>query len=138
MAGSPEPVITLACVRRVTLSPARIEIDGRPLRTETLFAYAGAFQLTLSSALPDLGAQLHTSYLGHPDVEHTAASHLWIAAGERRLWTVEHEAATLPVTHARRHCLLDHFAVLADQLRSSGTEVLVDVSPYALYQVDLE
>jgi hypothetical protein len=43
----------------------------------------------------------------------------------------------MPVAHARRHCLLDHLAVLADQLRElTNVEVLLDVPAEALDQID--
>jgi hypothetical protein len=94
-------------VERLALPATDIRIAGRSAPCETLFAYAGAFQLTLSTALPDEGVQLHSSYLGHQAVERSSASHLLIGPGAPpRLWTVEHGAATLPVMNAHRHCLL--------------------------------
>jgi hypothetical protein len=125
-------------VERVALAAAEIRIAGRAVLSETLFAYAGAFQLTLSTALPDEGMQLHSSYLGHESAERSSASHLLIApAVGPRVWTVEHDPADLPVMYARRQCLLDHLAVLADELRQrTREEVLLDVPPVALDQVD--
>lgn len=122
----------------MALPAAAIRIAGRAVSSETLFAYAGAFELTLSTALADEGVQLHSSYLGHESAERSSASHLLIApAGCPRLWTVEHDPAALPVMHARRHCLLDHLAVLADQLRQrTREEVMLEVPPAALDQVD--
>jgi hypothetical protein len=125
-------------VERLALPAVDIRIAGRAVPSETLFAYAGAFQLTLSTALPDEGVQLHSSYLGHESAAHTSASHLLIAPrGRPRLWAVEHDPANLPVMYARRHCLLDHLAVLADELRQrTNAEVLVDVAPEALERID--
>jgi hypothetical protein len=125
-------------VERLALPAAEIRIAGRAVSSETLFAYAGAFQLTLSTALPDEGVQLHSSYLGHESAERSSASHLLIAPGGRpRLWTVEHDPANLPVMHARRYCLFDHLAVLVDELRQrTHCEVLLDVPPAALVRVD--
>lgn len=128
---------TLAGVDRLTLPAAGLEIGGRAERSETLFAYAGTFQLTLSTAVPDRGVQLHSSYLGHPGAERTSAAHLWIAAGGPRLWTVEHHPADLPVAHARRRCLLDHLSVLADELRAMAHgDVTLDVPAAGLAQLD--
>lgn len=111
-------------------------MGDRAQRSEALFAHAGAFQLTLSIVLPDLGVQLHSSYLGHPDAEHSA-SHLWLASGGPRRWSIEHRAQKLPVAHARRDCLLGHLAVLADQDRgATNDEVNVEVAADALDQVD--
>jgi hypothetical protein len=125
-------------VERISLPAADIRIAGRRVSSETLFAYAGAFQLTLSTALPDEGVQLHSSYLGHQAAERSSAAHLLIVPGSPpRVWSVEHDAGTLPVMNARRHCLLDHLAVLVDELRDrTELEVLVDVAPDALELVD--
>jgi hypothetical protein len=125
-------------VERLALPSAEIRIADRVVASETLFAYSGAFQLTLSTALPNEGVQLHSSYLGHESAEHSSASHLLIAPGGRpRVWAVEHDPASLPVMYARRHCLLDHLAVLADELRQhTDREVVLDVVPDALEQID--
>lgn len=128
----------LAVVERLTLPAAEVRIDGRHEETETLLAYAGAFQLTLSTTLSDRAVQLHSSYLGHPDADQTSAAHLLLApAGPPRQWTVGHDAATLPVAHGRRYCLLDHLAVLAEQLREvTELQVEVDVAASALDAID--
>jgi hypothetical protein len=125
-------------VKRIALPAPDIRIAGRGVSSETLFAYAGAFQLTLSTALPEEGVQLHSSYLGHEAAERSSAAHLFIAPGALpRVWSVEHDPATLPVMNARRHCLLDHLAVLADELRErTQLEVLLDVAAGALELLD--
>ena len=125
-------------MERLSLPSAEIRIADRVVPSETLFAYSGAFQLTLSTALPDEGVQLHSSYLGHESAEHSSAAHLLIAPGGRpRVWAVDHDPANLPVMYARRHCLLDHLAVLADELRQhTDHEVVIDVTPHALEQID--
>ena len=125
-------------MERLALPSADIRIADRVVRSETLFAYAGAFQLTLSTALPVEGVQLHSSYLGHESAERTSAAHLMIApGGQPHLWAVEHDPANLPVMYARRLCLLDHLAVLADELRQgTNAEVIVNVAPEALEQID--
>jgi hypothetical protein len=51
-------------VERVALPTAVIRIADHRVWSETLFAYASAFQPTLSTALQNLGAQLHSSSLG--------------------------------------------------------------------------
>ena len=122
----------------MSLPSAEIRIADRVVPSETLFAYSGAFQLTLSTALPDEGVQLHSSYLGHESAEHSSASHLLITPGGRpRVWAVEHDPANLPVMYARRHCLLDHLAILADELRQRTDQaVVLDVASPALEQID--
>ena len=125
-------------MERIPLPAAEVRIAGRRVSAETLFGYAGAFQLSLSTALPDDGVQLHSSYLGHEAAERSSAAHLLITPGlSPRVWTVDHDTGALPVMHARRHCLLDHLAVLADELRErTHLEVLLDVPPNALEQLD--
>ena len=125
-------------MERLALPSAEIRIAGQVVASETLFAYAGAFQLTLSTALPDEGVQLHSSYLGHESAEQSSASHLLITpAGRPRVWAVEHDPANLPVRYSRRHCLLDHLAILADELRQhTDHEIVIDVTPHALEQID--
>jgi hypothetical protein len=125
-------------VDRLTLASSTIRIAGERPPSETLLAYASAYQLTLSTTLPDLGVQLHSSYLGHPDAEATSAAHLMLAPARRpSQWTVSHDPAALPVRDARRRCLLDHLAVLAEQLRANGhPDATVDVADAALDQLD--
>jgi uncharacterized protein DUF6444 len=128
------PGATLARVERVALPAAQIQIADRRVSCETLFAYAGAFQLSLSTALPDEGVQFHSNYLGHEGAERSITSHLLIGQGAApRVWSVEHDPASLPVMSARRYCLLDHLVALADELRQqTGLRVLLDVQADAL------
>jgi hypothetical protein len=125
-------------VERIALPAAEVRIGFEHEDAETLLGYAGAFQLTLSTTVPDRGVQLHSSYLGHPDAEQTSASHLLVVPGRRpRQWCAQHDPATMPVAHGRRHCLLDHFAILAEQLRElTELHVEVDVSSDAFEQID--
>jgi hypothetical protein len=135
---APAAAASLAAVERMALPAADIRIASERQDSETLLAYASAFQLTLSTVIPDRGVQLHSSYLGHPDAERTSAAHLLLAPARRpRQWSIEHDPATMPVAHARRRCLLDHLAVLADQLRDlTALDVLLDVPADALDQID--
>jgi hypothetical protein len=130
--------VTLARVQRIALPTVNIRIAGRRGSCETLLAHASAFQLTLSTALPDEGVQLHSSYLGHDRAERSAASHLLVAPGTSpRVWSVDHDPASLPVMYERRQCLLDHLAALAGEFRHrSAEEVLVDVPAEALERLD--
>jgi hypothetical protein len=44
-------------------------VDGRVrvLACTSRRAYAGAYQLTIWTIMPELAAELHSSYRGHPD-----------------------------------------------------------------------
>jgi hypothetical protein len=125
-------------VEREELPAPRVIVAGRPLACSTLLGYAGAYQLTLSSTLADLAVELHSSYLGHPAADRTAAAHLRLRPRHApRVWLVEHEPSTLPVRDARRRCLLDHLAELRALVATiTAQEVRVDVDDAALERLD--
>jgi hypothetical protein len=124
-------------VERISLPAPSLTVDGRPLACTTSLAYAGAYQLTLSSVVPELAVELHSSYLGHPDGE-TAASHLRLRPGEAPSTVAELEPrGSLPVREGRRLCLYDHLAVLRELVADeAGARVSVDVAERALALVD--
>jgi hypothetical protein len=125
-------------VEREQLPAPRVTVAGRPLACSTLLGYAGAYQLTLSSTLPDLGTELHSCYLGHPAADRTAAAHLELRPRDApRVRLLEHQPSTLPVRDARRRCLLDHLAELRGLLAATtGQQVRVDVDDAALERLD--
>jgi hypothetical protein len=55
-----------APVEHVRLPDPRLAVDGHLLACTSRLAYAGAYQLTIWTIVPELAAELHTSYLGHP------------------------------------------------------------------------
>ena len=59
----------MAFVKRARLPDPELLVDGEPVRCRLSYQWAGALQLTLCSVCPDLGVELHSSYLGHPDAE---------------------------------------------------------------------
>lgn len=87
--------------------------------------------------MPELAAELHSSYLGHPD-GHTAVAHLQLRAGSPPITlTSERPGAELPVREARRLCVYDHLAVLREVVAdATGQPVAVDVADQALELVD--
>jgi hypothetical protein len=126
-------------VEREFLSPApRVRIDLRETPCTTLFAWAGAYQLTLESALTDHGIELHSTYLGHRLAGYLATSHLAVVAGHGpRVYLAPGGDAEQPVGDRRRDCLLHHL----DQLRilvadTTGGRVVVDVAGPALARMD--
>ena len=116
-----------------------VRIDGARVRAYTELTYAGAHQLTLSTALPALGIELDSSYLGHPDAGESIASHLQLGPGlSPQTWVECHAAAALPVSHARRRCLYDHLLELQQLLCATGAgEVSVELADEALQVVDI-
>jgi hypothetical protein len=126
------------CVEHVRLPDARLAVDGRPLACITRLAYAGAYQLTIWTIVPDLAAELHSSYLGHPD-GHTAVAHLQLHPGQPPATVAsERVGAELPVREARRLCLYDHLAVLRQLIAdATGQQVAVEVADQTLELVDV-
>jgi hypothetical protein len=125
-------------VLREPVPAVRLTIAGRPRECSTLLGYAGAYQLTLSTTVEELGVELHSSYLGHPDAHTTIAAHLQLAPGRTpHVTSVEHPSDELPVRDLRARCLLDHLhqlsALLADD---ADGEVLLDVNDRALELVE--
>jgi hypothetical protein len=89
------------CVDRVRLPGPRLVVDGRSLGCSTRLAYAGAYQLTIWTIVPELATELHSSYLGHPK-GHTIVAHLQLRPGEPPVTLASEQAgAELPVREAR-------------------------------------
>jgi hypothetical protein len=128
----------VADVERIRLPELSVRLDGARVPAYTELVYAGAYQLTLSSALPAIGVELHSSYLGHPDAAEALASHLCLAPdSDPFTWSTAHRGAELPVADARRRCLYDHALCLQQQLSEhSGAEVTVELPDEALALVD--
>ena len=131
MAGVPEPD------RRLRLPDPLVQIDGRRVRASSLLGYAGAYQLTLSTALPELGTELHSSYLGHPEGEAWVA-HLVLAPEAAPAITSRLvSGAELPVADDRRRCLYDHLAQLHEHLvEITAGAVQVELADRALELLD--
>jgi hypothetical protein len=111
---------TVPGVEHPRLPDPRLAVDGRPVRCTTKLAYAGAYQLTIWTVVGELAAELHSSYLGHPD-GHTAIVHLQLRSGEPPTTVAdERPGVELPVREARRLCLYDHLAALR-QLAADAT-----------------
>lgn len=125
-------------VEQLRLPDPSLALDGRPLECKSWLAYAGAYQLTLWTIVPELAAELHSSYLGHPDGE-TAVAHLQLQPGERpAIVSDQQPGRQLPVREARRLCLYDHLVVLRQLVADhTGGAVSVEVADQALELVDV-
>ena len=127
-------------MQRIRLPALTVRVDGARVPAYTALAYAGAYQLTLSSALPALGTELHSSYLGHRDAQEALVSHLALAPGADPVtWSAAHRGAELPVGEARRRCLYDHALELQQLLgdNDGGREVTVELADEALELLDV-
>jgi hypothetical protein len=125
-----------ATVERLSLPDPSLTVDRRSVEAKSWLAYAGAYQLTLWTIVPELALELHSSYLGHPDGE-TAISHLQLRPGEPPLTVTERRpGVSMPVREARRLCLYDHLAALRE-LEHTGKPVSVEVADQALERVDV-
>jgi len=107
-------------VQRHDLPAPEVTIDGNRARASTQLGYAGAYSVTLSTTLPQLGLELHSTYLGHRATA-TLAAHLTLTPKHRDLHTTLHDRGELPVAGAgarrpgargRGALLLDHLAEL--------------------------
>jgi hypothetical protein len=125
-------------VEHVRLPDPRLAVNGRRLPCTTELAYFGAYQLTISTIVPELAVELHSSYLGHPEGD-SAIAHLQLQPGERPTTVTELQPGhALPVREHRRLCLYDHLAALRQLVTdASGGTATVDVADNALALVDL-
>ena len=130
---------TVAVVKRARLPDPELLVDGEPVRCRLSYQWAGALQLTLCSVCPDLGVELHSSYMGHPDAEVSIIGTIRLRPGVRPEVTSDlRDAATLPVREARRRCLLDHLAELRDLVaEASEGEVSIEFADEAAELVDV-
>jgi hypothetical protein len=129
---------TVQGVEHVRLPDLRLAVDGRQLDCTTQLAYLGAYQLTISTIVPALAVELHSSYLGHPDGE-IVIGHLQLRPGSSPVTVNEVQPGhTMPVREGRRLCLYDHLAVLRQLAADAGGgTATVDVADRALALVDL-
>lgn len=119
--------------RRLRLPDPRVRVDGHRVGASSRLGYAGAYQLTLSSVVPSLGVELHSSYLGHPDSD-TAVSHLQLGADTMPYTHAELVPYShLPVAEERRGCLYHHLAELQRVLEQDGArQVAIEFADEAI------
>jgi hypothetical protein len=122
----------------VRLPDPRLAVGGRRLACTTRLAYGSAYQLTIWTIVPELAAELHSSYLGHPGGD-TAIAHLQLRPRRAaRDLAAERCGAELPVREGRRLCLYDHLAVLRELVAdATGLSATVEVADQTLELVDV-
>jgi hypothetical protein len=125
-------------VDHVRLPDPHLAVAGRPVGCSTRLAYGGAYQLTIWTIVPELVAELHSSYLGHPDGT-TAIAHLQLRPREPPVTLAgEQGGAELPVREGRRLCLYDHLTVLRQLVaETTGLAATVEVADQTLELVDV-
>lgn len=110
--------------------PLRVELDGREVVSETVYAQAGAYALTIITTLPrmDLPVELHSTYVGHPGAV-TQATHLRLApeARDPQVARAEHAEDDICLVFTPRNAVYDHahqiVALLADMGYRAGVHV---------------
>jgi hypothetical protein len=125
-------------VARIRLPSPELRVVGERVPSSSHLLYSGGYQLTLSTVVPELALELHSSYLGHPDGE-TAVSHLQLRPDEPPATLAELQPGrSMPVRKAKRLCLYDHLATLRELVAdTTAAEVRVEVADRALEVVDL-
>lgn len=123
---------------RLQLPDPRLELDGERLACRLWLACAGE-QLTLSSLLPALAVELHSSYLGCRCGD-TAVAHLLVARAQRPRggWALRHAGGlALRLSEMRRGCLYDHLARLQRAIAAeAGGAARIELDERALELVD--
>jgi len=120
---------------RARLPDPDIRIDGARVRASSYLAYAGAYQLTLSTTVAALALELHSSYLGHPAGD-AAVSHLELAPDTDPCTHSELYPACDLLVADRRGCLYDHLARLQELLGRGGGQVTIEIADGALELVE--
>ena len=118
---------------RSDVSPITIRRAGAVVESETTVVALGPHVVVLTTAVPAMATQITTTYVGAQDVDTTAVD-LTLAVrpdATSRVRVIPRES--VPVTHARAQCLLDHACqvMLALHTCESGGWT-IDVSDQAL------
>ncbi len=110
--------------------PLRLELDGREVESETVYAQAGAYALTIITTLPrpDLPVELHSTYVGHPGAV-TQTTHLRLGPEARapRLATAEHTDDDICLVFTPRNAVYDHAHEVVEFLSDLGHRAAVHV-----------
>ena len=119
--------------------PLRLQLDGRNVRSETVYAEAGAYALTIMTTLPaaDLPVELHSTYVGHPGST-THATHLRLGPEARspRIDTTEHADDDICVVFTPRNAVYDHAHELVEFFETLGYRAAVHVDDGAFQTLE--
>lgn len=119
---------------RAPLDPApSIRIGGSAVESVTLVGGIGPYVLTLSTVVPSLAVELHSTYVGHRDVDTQVVHLLLLPGADSQSHNESRSHDALPVVHARRLCLYDHLAKVREVLAEFVEDaVKIDVLDKAL------
>lgn len=115
--------------------PTEITLNCKPVPSQTLATSVGAYILVIETVLPEQGIDLHSTYTGHPKTP-TQATHLLLTPDVQESLTMEHEHDAIPVMHARRTCLYDHYHQLQDLLQRGGSEASIPIADEAIQAIE--
>ena len=119
-------------MRRPLEPTPEVRLDGRAVASETLVDLVGTHAVAVSTTLPDLPAQLHSTYLGHADVDTQVAELRLVPHIGRESLTRSASAAALPIAFYPRQALYDHLQRLQEMLADGlAVDVCIDVSEAA-------
>lgn len=120
--------------------PLRLEIDGREVESETVYAQAGAYALTIMTTLPriELPVELHSTYVGHPGSP-THATHLRLGPEARapRVETAEHADHEICLVFTPRNAVYDHAHELIDFIGELGYRAGVHIDDRAFRALEV-
>ena len=119
--------------------PLRIELDGRPVSSETVYAQSGAYALTIATTLrgAELPVELHSTYVGHPGAP-THATHLRLGpeAHAPGLETTEHADDDICLVFTPRNAVYDHAHELVEFVDGLGYRARVHVDDCAFQALE--
>ena len=121
---------------RTTLGPVTVRHAGELIESETTAVRAGPNVVVLSTAVPALGVLVTTAYVGADDVDTIAVDLVLVARPHATNRTRVIPRDTLPVTHARERCLIDHLDRVREALAEGGApSARIDTGDAALDHV---
>jgi hypothetical protein len=119
--------------------PLRIELEGRPVRSETVYSQSGAYALTIVTTVrgPELPVELHSTYVGHPG-SRTHATHLRLGpeAGSPEIDAAEHADDDICLVFTPRNAVYDHAHELVDFFDALGYRAAVRVEDSAFQTLE--
>ena len=119
-----------------TLPALAVTLGGRPTDTQTTGA-GTANAVVLTTAVPQLALTLTSVYLGAGAGQALAAHLTQAPQRDPELAVQRVDAIELPVSHARRRCLLDHATALQHAAGAlADATVAIDVPDVALAAAD--
>jgi len=123
---------------RLTIALA-VRLDGRPVESETVCAWAGPRALVIATTLPEveLAFELTSAFVGHEGVP-THATHLTLGPpGFAPVMRVEdHAHKSLDPTARARECVYEHIEVVLEHLTQLDYKVTIDVPDDAFEELE--